>query len=82
MKAFQDQYGMVINEGSDRSTFTKGKSVSRCNRPFSNLLFSSLSLSLISSPHTLQHYLLEVQDYLENSCDPELESPAKRNTTD
>jgi len=30
----------------------------------------------------LQHYLLEVQDYLENSCDPELESPAERNTTD
>ena len=27
-------------------------------------------------------YLLEVQDYLENSCDPELESPATRNMTD
>jgi len=46
------------------------------------IFYLVLSLSLISSPHTLQHYLLEVQDYLENSCDPELESPAKRNTTD
>ena len=27
-------------------------------------------------------YLLEVQDYLENSCDPELGSPATRNMTD
>ena len=47
---------------------------------FSNTTLSSLSP--ISTSRTLQHYLLEVQDYLENSCDPELESPAERNTTD
>ena len=46
------------------------------------LFYPFRSRSLISTPRTLQHYLLEVQDYLENSCDPELESPAKHNTTD
>ena len=37
---------------------------------------------LICSPSIpTQLHLLEVQDYLENSCDPELGSPTTRNTT-
>ena len=39
-------------------------------------------LTLICSPSIpTQLHLLEVQDYLENSCDPELGSPTTRNTT-
>ncbi len=40
------------------------------------------SLSLTPIPRTLRHNLLEVQGYLENSCDPELEFPTTRNRTD
>ena len=67
------------------SSFYKRDISQAINKPFSSLSILSISLSSlspVSSLRRLQHYLLEVQDYLENSCDPELESPAKRNTTD
>ena len=72
--------GIVHLQKANQLVDVTGNSLMLLFYQFSDISLSSLPP--ISTIHMLKHYLLEVQDYLENSCDPELKSPAKRNTTD